>query len=192
MYLLSGGGLPLAEYYYLMTTYLNALYRHIPWYVFLVSVLLFALLTAVFYKRKGESLADSFKQAALLDYFFLVLFSTVFSRPARPEMEYVFTPFWKYWIAFRMLNMFGLFEIVMNIVLFVPIGYLAPTLLKSCRFIKNEFVRVLLFCMSLSVTIELLQLVLHRGMCETDDLTHNTLGTLIGYGLYRLVRKCRS
>lgn len=171
-----------------MNTYVNDLFKYIPWYVFPLSVVVCALL-AFFLKKKGDALADALKKSALVEYFFLVLCSTVFCRPERPEMEYMLTPFWKYWIAFRMLNLFGLFEIVMNIVLFMPIGFLAPTCLKSFRFIKSEFLRVLVFCMSLSVTIEVLQLVLKRGMCETDDLTHNTLGALIGYGLYRLVER---
>ncbi len=173
-----------------MITYVNTLFRDIPWYVFPLSLMACALLALFFYKRK-DSLTDAIKKSALFEYYFLALCSTVFCRPVRPEMEYMLTPFWKYWIAFRFYNMFGLWEIVMNIILFVPIGFLAPTLLKTARIIKNEFVRVLLFCVSLSLTVELLQLVLKRGMCETDDLTHNTLGALIGYGVYRLVNRNR-
>ena len=169
-----------------MASYFNALYQNIPWYVFLLSFVVSILLVLFFRRERNDSMADALKKSALLEYFFLVFCSTVYCRPARDEMEYMLTPFWKYWIAFRFANMFGIWEIVMNVVLFMPVGFLAPTFLKSVRIIKNEFVRVLFFCMLCSITIELLQLVLRRGMCETDDLTHNTLGALIGYGVYRL------
>jgi len=29
---------------------------------------------------------------------------------------------------------------------------------------------------------------LKRGFCEVDDVMHNSLGCLIGYGIYKLVR----
>ena len=34
-----------------------------------------------------------------------------------------------------------------------------------------------------SSVIELSQLVLKRGLCEFDDVFHNTLGCVIGYGV---------
>ena len=38
----------------------------------------------------------------------------------------------------------------------------------------------------LSFAIESLQFVLKKGLAETDDIIHNTLGCLIGYGIYTL------
>ena len=35
-----------------------------------------------------------------------------------------------------------------------------------------------------SVTIELLQLVLRRGTCETDDVISNSIGMLIGFVVF--------
>lgn len=164
----------------------SILFRHIPLSVYGLSLAFFVLLTVFLNKKKGQGLTDSIMQSALVEYLFLVFCSTVFFRPEKPEMEYVFTPFWKYSIAFSFKDMFGIWEILMNVILFIPIGFLSPVLLKSLHFLKKEFLKILLFCMSISISIELLQLLLRRGMCETDDLTHNTLGGLIGYGLYRL------
>lgn len=39
----------------------------------------------------------------------------------------------------------------------------------------------------LSVFIELLQLVLQKGLSEIDDVMHNAFGCVIGYGVYRMV-----
>lgn len=40
----------------------------------------------------------------------------------------------------------------------------------------------------ISVTIESLQFFLMRGFSEVDDVMHNTLGCLIGYGIITILR----
>lgn len=49
--------------------------------------------------------------------------------------------------------------------------------------------KVLLVGAGLSVTIETLQFVMLRGFSEIDDVMHNTLGCLLGYGLYIIMKK---
>ena len=39
----------------------------------------------------------------------------------------------------------------------------------------------------LSIAIEALQFLMMRGFSEIDDVIHNTLGCMIGYGLYLMV-----
>ena len=41
--------------------------------------------------------------------------------------------------------------------------------------------------LSLSIMIELLQFILKRGLCETDDVIHNVLGAAIGFGIYCII-----
>ena len=41
---------------------------------------------------------------------------------------------------------------------------------------------------SISVTIEALQFCFLKGFSEVDDVMHNTLGCMIGYGMYALTR----
>ncbi|AZN42204.1 VanZ family protein [Paenibacillus albus] len=83
----------------------------------------------------------------------------------------------KYWIV----NMVG------NVAVFMPFGLMLPYLLglKLIRF-------SLLFIASLFV-LELLQLLLHRGSFDVDDIILNTIGAWLGYFLYRLsVKRPRS
>ena len=47
---------------------------------------------------------------------------------------------------------------------------------------------VLLIGCSISVTIEALQFCFMKGFSEVDDVMHNTVGCLIGYGVYAVVR----
>ena len=41
----------------------------------------------------------------------------------------------------------------------------------------------------LSITIELLQLITARGLCEFDDVIHNIIGAVIGVGIVMIGRK---
>lgn len=80
-------------------------------------------------------------------------------------------------------------QIQANILMFVPIGFL---LMEIGKRIKRKAVRVLYMIMStlagflFSVLIEYMQYRLHRGLCEVDDVIHNTIGTIVGIVLYWL------
>lgn len=39
-----------------------------------------------------------------------------------------------------------------------------------------------------SISIETLQFALMRGFCEVDDVIHNTLDCMIGYGIAQLIK----
>ena len=78
-------------------------------------------------------------------------------------------------------------EILLNIIMFIPIGLLIGGSMPKQRG------KVLLIGCVLSIVIETLQLITGRGLCETDDVIHNTIGCLIGYSLsallFRLLNK---
>ena len=65
----------------------------------------------------------------------------------------------------------------LNILLFVPFGYLLPLLRKRA----DHWWKVVLCGFVLSLGIELIQLVTHLGMFDLDDLMNNTLGALLGW-----------
>lgn len=71
-----------------------------------------------------------------------------------------------------------------NICMFIPIGFLVPLLWH--RF--NRFWKVTLFGLGFSLFIETTQLTQARST-DIDDLWLNTLGSMIGYGIYYFVRR---
>ncbi len=71
-------------------------------------------------------------------------------------------------------------QIIANIIVFIPIGYLAGCMWKW---------KGAIFAVSFSVLIELSQLILHRGMFEFDDMVHNTVGAGIGLAVLYVARK---
>ena len=65
----------------------------------------------------------------------------------------------------------------LNILLFVPFGYLLPLLWKRA----DRWWKVVLCGFVLSLLIELTQLVSHLGMFDLDDLMNNSLGAFLGW-----------
>lgn len=65
----------------------------------------------------------------------------------------------------------------LNILLFVPFGYLLPLLWKRA----DRWWKVVLCGFVLSLGIELIQMVTHLGMFDLDDLMNNSLGALLGW-----------
>lgn len=51
------------------------------------------------------------------------------------------------------------------------------------------FLKVLLTGFLLSILIELLQLASGRGLCETNDVVHNTIGCMLGYAAAMAMKK---
>ncbi len=76
----------------------------------------------------------------------------------------------------------GITTYILNIILFMPLGFLLPTIWPQFRTIKNTACTGFFF----SLAIELSQLLNHR-ITDIDDLLMNTLGAVIGYLLYRVL-----
>lgn len=124
------------------------------------------------------------KVAGLLfiEYVFLIYYSTVFTRYYTEIRGHNFHPFWSY-LAIKEGSCELIAENIMNVVVFFPIG-----LLLGCVCRRMTWWKVFLSGLCLSTSIEVMQLIFNKGFSEVDDIIHNTLGCLMGYGLYSLVR----
>ena len=85
-------------------------------------------------------------------------------------------------------NQFILWQIIWNIIAFVPMGNALYYLLDRTEYShggdrKRKFYKVVLSCGIFSAGIELIQLFFRIGLFEFDDIVHNTLGAVIGYGI---------
>lgn len=121
----------------------------------------------------------------LAEYYFLVLCSTVICRASVMERHVELMPFWNYSDIWNKVDYpADLIEVLLNMALFVPIGFL----LGGIGF-KTK--KVLLMGICLSGIIEVSQFGFCKGLCETDDVIHNTLGCVIGYFGYIGLLKAR-
>lgn len=69
-----------------------------------------------------------------------------------------------------------------NIFLFIPIGYLMPVLWKKLR----NYIRFFCACFCVMFLIEILQLFTLLGSFDVDDLILNLFGMSIGFVVYHL------
>lgn len=113
--------------------------------------------------------------ALLAEYYFLVLCSTVICRAGVMERHVELMPFWNYPDIWNKVDYpADLIEVLLNMALFVPIGFL----LGGIGF-KTK--KVLLMGICLSGIIEVSQFAFCKGLCETDDVIHNSVGAFLGY-----------
>ena len=119
----------------------------------------------------------------LLEYIIFIYSSTVFSRDYYESPRYNFDIFWSYQPKYKIDTLGFITENIMNVLAFVPIGFLSKFVIR-----KAKWWNVLLFGFFISIMIESLQYFFHRGFSETDDVIHNTLGCMIGIGLYYLIQ----
>ena len=104
----------------------------------------------------------------LFAYVLFILFETIIGRtPGTMRAELV--PFWSY--SHSELRS----EIILNYLLFIPLGILLYLLLG-----KKYGMKVVLIGLALSILIELTQLVFALGLFEFDDIIGNTIGCMIG------------
>ena len=119
-------------------------------------------------------------------YIAIVVWITIINRE-NGDNRATLTPFWEYMMVIKnQWRMNYTWQIVGNIALFIPLGFMFPFLPK---FHSIKCAKVLLFGLCLSVFIELTQYVTGRGMSEFDDVFNNTFGTVIGYSLYKLFKR---
>lgn len=75
---------------------------------------------------------------------------------------------------------------LMNVMLFIPLGFLLPQF-KEIKFTRElKWWQALLIAFAVTLLIESLQLALHRGAFQIDDLIRNTTGGIIGFMITRL------
>lgn len=79
------------------------------------------------------------------------------------------------------------FNLLGNIVAFIPYGMLLPLLAHN----RRKFYRIVLLSFDFSLLVELVQLVSKVGSFDVDDLILNTIGGAIGYVGFLLANHIR-
>ena len=81
-----------------------------------------------------------------------------------------------------------IWNVVGNTAMLIPSGIILPVVYKKL----NNFGKVIAAGAFISLCIELIQLPFASRTTDIDDLILNTLGVMIGYGIYSLVKKIKS
>jgi glycopeptide antibiotics resistance protein len=158
-----------------------------------VCIMLLVMAIGV-YKRKQETFLQAFIQSTFLIYVFMVLTLTGYFILFR---EVAAHGWWqkvlhriqtKEKINLQPFLMFKQFQIastqvIGNLVMLLPLGIYVPLLFPKLA----AFFRVFLFCLLISISIELMQLITYVRSTDIDDVILNTSGAVVGYIIYRFL-----
>lgn len=156
---------------------------HLEYYIFTLvpdsliigSFIITMVLVAVLWKYKYLIL--------LSEIVFLIICHTLVFRIATTSIEYKFNPFWAL-LRFTSADPEIFWQTGLNIFMFIPIG-----LFLCLSFRQLKWWHILSIGLIFSMSIELMQLVLHRGLCESADVICNSAGSLFGYGCVKAFKK---
>ncbi len=131
-------------------------------------------------EEKGISNEKIFFAFLFLAYFVVLLCATL----ARGGQESIvkLQPFSSYISAWNCASEVEWRNLLVNILLFVPFGFFFPFLFGKCKVAWKTYVAGGI----ISIFIECLQFIFHRGIVEFDDMFNNIIGTMIGYGIYMI------
>lgn len=137
-----------------------------------------------YFKRKWPdkklNKGKAFLWCVFVIYLVVVIGVTMLSRGNFYGNAKIYPLFYSYRDAWNDFSLTEWRNIILNICMFVPFGVFVPMLLKRL----DSFGKVSVCGLCLTLFIECSQLLLKRGVFEPDDLLGNTVGAMIGYGLF--------
>ena len=143
----------------------------------------------VFYPKWKKQKRGYFVVKTIM-YFYLCLVFYLTLTPFIVKLPFIFSHPYKINIIpyVDYINEWGDFyrQIILNVLMTIPFGILYPMTQKRKKW---NFFKTLLMAFLLSLTIEFLQLVVASDRsCDVTDLIDNTVGGLIGYLIYLIIR----
>lgn len=116
-------------------------------------------------------------------YILVVLWITLIDREFGNRRA-MLVPFWEFANVIKGIRRsFFIGQILGNLVMLMPLGFMLPYIKKV------NLKQVLLIAFCFSVGIELTQFITCRGLMEFDDVFNNTVGAVLGYKVYDVMRE---
>lgn len=164
-----------------LKNYFTIVPLRVPLIVYYISSLFLLIGWGVqIYKKGFRNSFGSLFMYILFVYVIILFCSTCVFRVVSESRNFCLIPFWSYREIMTGSSKY-IIENLMNVLVFLPIGFLVPLAYKV------YFRGVLLLGLVISLTVELTQMLFKTGLCEFDDVFHNTLGACLGYQLYKFI-----
>lgn len=153
-----------------------------------VIVTVMLLMAYLFIAEHKENTAEIIKKyivkhyriTAFLFYTALLITGTILGRPLTNPYTNILGYFGFYYSELHLFNYVGL----ENILLFIPYTYLFIVAFKPVQTVKKCFYLTIIT----TVLIELCQLLFWLGQFAIADIIHNTIGGMIGCGIWYFTR----
>lgn len=159
-------------------------YNSIVIYAALVLVVL--IMTAFFMKIYIDHPRSTNRKMLVIFgiYFAVVAYATIFMRIGSVDTSVMTTPFDDIREAFIRRDPEMAMHFILNILMFVPFGYLIPA--TNPKYL-GKWSFSMMGGLIASTVIEGCQLIFQLGQSDVDDIIANTLGAIIGYAIVRFV-----
>ncbi|MDK4450926.1 VanZ family protein [Enterococcus casseliflavus] len=145
-------------------------------------------LAVIFRKNNKISKIKTIIFSFLMYYYLCLIFTNIVGLPNISEymrLSRLERAFFNPKINLNLLNDGISLSFVLNVFLFIPLGFLCPTISSAYERAKVIFIMGL----SLSIFIEISQLFTLHRVTDINDVITNITGTMIGYFLFKLFAK---
>ena len=141
----------------------------------------------VFHGKKRLTVKTAFSHGLFLAVILVIVYVTLLRGQFYGGIPSLI-PFSSYRLAWYQFNGAEWRNLILNICMFIPFGFMLPAANERFRKAWKTYLAGFAF----TLLIETLQLILKRGIFETDDLINNFLGTVIGYGFFSMAFAIRN
>ncbi|MFA6735531.1 MAG: VanZ family protein, partial [Saccharofermentanales bacterium] len=153
----------------------------------LILCSIFLLFWFILYKRILKGTKDLPKKKVVLALisicYMSLIIGIVFIRQSSSYHSVNLHLFRSYREAWNTFSVYEWTNLVLNILIFVPLGFLLPLWSDKLR----KLWKVILISVSISAAIECIQYITHHGVFDIDDIFNNSTGSLIGYGFVMII-----
>lgn len=153
----------------------------------IIFLFLFLFMYFIFYKKIMHGTKQLNKNKTLLAiisfiYAFIVFGAVFLNRHIEIDsgIQQLFSSYKSAWYS---CSLQGWRNIVLNILLFVPLGILVPMWNKKW----NKLYIILPIGLVTTLLIEFIQYAFKIGVFESDDILNNVIGVILGYSIFQLV-----
>lgn len=151
------------------------------WILLAVLVVGYALISFSQQTQKVQKIA----RLMLVEWVVLIFCSAVIFREARVESAINFVPLSSYFCIAENSYLKEVAVInLLNICMFLPVGFFL-----KCGYRSVTYKKVFLIGFIVSFFVELLQFTFSKGLCEVDDVIHNSLGCMVGCWIGKVITK---
>ena len=154
----------------------------------IISIIVLAALCVLFvllFKHKKINVIQLVASLFFSSYVVFVLYYTVLGRITQEEYEFQIYIYKSYKNLFEEFGSHSLRQVILNIVMLIPFGFLMPIVIK----IKRKYLITLLSALAFIFYIESMQLIMKCGAFEIDDIINNFVGAVIGMLIYMLLNR---
>ena len=157
--------------------------------VFILGVVIFVCFLCIKQSQKKELTVRTVIHGIVWSLYLLILITgTMLNRKIGQDYNVNLTPFWSYEAVMEDGSESILWQMIYNVVMFIPWGILMSGMWECMQKPYWNIGSALLA----SVIIEVIQFIFKCGLVEFDDVFHNVLGGITGYGIlcmYKEIKK---